>query len=181
MKNENKLVNHIAILALMLAMEIVLGQLTQIPLLSKQYNLGFLPVAVSAYFLGIPAAVTVAALGDLIGALLFPTGPYFPGFTITAALCGLVYGLFLKHSSLQLIWRVLLAVFCSLLLNWVLNSLWLSILYSSNGRSYFGWLAIRGTTYLIEFPLQVILIMISLKALEKLPPSLLHRFFGGKD
>ena len=39
-----------------------------------------------------------AALGDLAGALLFPTGAFFPGFTATAALTGLIYGLFLYKS-----------------------------------------------------------------------------------
>ena len=32
-------------------------------------------------------------LGDLIGAILFPSGPFWPGFTIVAGLCGLMYGL----------------------------------------------------------------------------------------
>ena len=31
-------------------------------------------------------------LGDLIGALLFPVGAYFPGFTLSSFLDGAIYG-----------------------------------------------------------------------------------------
>ena len=57
------------------------------------FRLYHLPLAAVWY----PSALC-AALGDLAGALLFPTGAFFPGFTATAALTGLIYGLFLYKS-----------------------------------------------------------------------------------
>lgn len=177
MNQTKTIVNRIAMLAFMLALEVVLDRMTQISLLDKQYNLGFLPIAVTAFAWGPTSAMIVAALGDVIGALLFPTGAFFPGFTVTAALCGLIYGVFLKHSNGYLLLRIAFAVICSLLLNWTLNSLWLSILYSSAGRSYTGWLALRSWSYLIEMPLQFVMISLVLKAIERMPAGMRRRFF----
>ncbi len=37
----------------------------------------------------------ITTLADLIGATLFPAGPFFAGFTLSAFLTGLIYGLIL--------------------------------------------------------------------------------------
>ena len=37
----------------------------------------------------------VGALSDILGYAVRPTGPYFPGFTVTAALSGVIFGLLL--------------------------------------------------------------------------------------
>ena len=70
------------------------------------------------------------ALADLLGALLFPIGAYFPGFTLTAFLTGLVFGLFLygKQSFPRVLGAVLLN---QLLLSLLLNTFWISVLYGS--------------------------------------------------
>ena len=39
----------------------------------------------------------------LVGALLFPTGAFFPGFTLTAACTGLLYGLCLYRRDRSLL------------------------------------------------------------------------------
>ncbi len=62
--------------------------------------------------------------------MLFPVGPYFPGFTLTAFLMGAVYGLFLYRR--QSIGRILGAVAVhQLALSLLLNTLWISLLYGS--------------------------------------------------
>jgi ECF transporter S component (folate family) len=72
----------------------------------------------------------VGALGDFIGAVLFPIGPYFPGFTLTAFLTGTVFGLFLHKR--QTILRILGAVAVNqLVLSLLLQTLWISLLYGS--------------------------------------------------
>ena len=72
--------------------------------------------------------MAVAGLGDLIGAIIKPFGPYFVGFTITNLIVGLIMGLFLrKNASLIKIGCgvILSKIICSL----VLNTIWVSILY----------------------------------------------------
>jgi O-antigen/teichoic acid export membrane protein len=59
------------------------------------------------------------------------------------------------------------AVVISMLINWLLNSLWLSILYSAGGRGYLGWAALRGPSYLVEAPANILLGYLLLKGLDK--------------
>ncbi len=81
--------------ALLAALEIVLSRFLSISAWNTKIGFAFVPVALAALLLGPLNAGIVAALADFLGALLFPVGPYFPGFTLTAFLMGLCYGVFL--------------------------------------------------------------------------------------
>ena len=117
-------------MAMLIALEIVLSRFLSISAWNTKIGFAFVPVALAAMLYGPLEAGVVAALADLLGAVLFPVGPYFPGFTLTALLSGLVYGLCL-HAS-QRFWRVLLAVALhQLVLSLLLNTLWISLLYGS--------------------------------------------------
>lgn len=157
-------IQFITITAMLVALQVILGNLLQVPFLDKQYNFGFQPILIAGALLGAPAAMLVGGLGDLIGAHLFPQGAYFPGFTLTNVLVGLCCGLVLYRRKPTL-WRVALAVVLSMLINWLLNSLWLSILYTS--RAYPAWLALRGPSYLVEAPANALLGYLMLKGLDK--------------
>ena len=117
-------------LGLLLAIEIVLSRFLSISAWNIKIGFSFVPIVLAAMLYGpIPAAL-VAALGDFLGALLFPIGPYFPGFTLTAFLTGLTFGLFLYRRG------NLLRAVCAVLiaqpgLSLLLNSLWISVLYGS--------------------------------------------------
>ena len=163
--------DKLTILALLTALQVVLGNLIQIPLLGKQFNFGYLPIVAAAALLGpVPAAV-VGGLGDFIGAHLFPAGAYFPGFTLTSAIVGLLYAIPLYKK--QPCWiRAAIAAVLGMIPNLFLNSLWLSMLYTS--KAYWGWVAARASSYLIEIPVQVVLIYLCLQGLSrmKLPASI---------
>ena len=159
-------IKFLTITAMLVALQVILGNLLQVPFLDKQYNFGFQPILIAGALLGAPAAMLVGGLGDFIGAHLFPQGAYVPGFTLTNILVGLCCGLVLHRRKLSLV-RVIIAVVVSMLINWLLNSVWLSILYSANGRGYFGWLALRGPSYLVEAPANILLGYLMLKALDK--------------
>ena len=168
-------VETITFTALLVALQVVLGNLLQVPLMEKQYNFGFLPIAVAGALMGAPSAMIVGGLGDLLGAHLFPQGSYFPGFTLTNVLVGLVCGLVLYHRKPSWL-RVIIAVAVSLVcINWPLNSFWLSMLYTSKG--FMGWLALRGPNYLVEVPANIVLVYLCLKGLSKvkLPASMALR------
>ena len=152
----------ITFVALLIAMQVVLGNLLQIPLPTKQFSLGFLPIAVAGAFFGIPAGVLVGGLGDLIGAHLFPAGAYFYGFTITNALVGLLYGLVLHGRKLTLV-RMSIAVLATLACNLFLNSYWLTYFVS---RSYGALLLSRAPTYLIDIPIAIVVLSLILPYLE---------------
>ena len=74
--------------------------------------------------------------------------------------------------------RVLIAIALATVLNLFLNSYWLSLLYTS--KAYWGWVAARASSYLVEAPLQVVVLFLCLKGLSrlKLPQSMR---LGGKE
>ncbi|MBQ2952619.1 MAG: folate family ECF transporter S component [Clostridia bacterium] len=152
--------------AMLTALQIVLANLLQIPLLGKQYSLWLLPIAAAGALLGPVPAMIVGALGDLIGANLFPQGAYFPGFTLTNALAGLVCGLVL-HRRRPHVLRVIIAVAVSLLIAWLLNSFWLSLLGFVPGRSFWAWAAVRAVNYPIELVVNVGLTFLTLVLLGR--------------
>ena len=74
----------ITALGLLVAVEIVLSRFCSINAWDLKIGFSFLPVAVAAMRLGPLEAAVVAAVSDFVGAVLFPIGAYFPGFTLTA-------------------------------------------------------------------------------------------------
>ena len=85
-------------LAALIALQVVLSRWLAINIPpALKFSFGFAAVVLAAYHYGIPGACTVAAVSDVIGAILFPVGEFFIGYTLTATLTGLIYGLFLYN------------------------------------------------------------------------------------
>lgn len=85
----------LALSALFICADVLLTRLLAINTPLMKIGFGFAAVALCALLYGPLWAALTAALGDLLGSILFPVGAYFPGFTLTAALTGLIFGLFL--------------------------------------------------------------------------------------
>lgn len=117
-------------LALLTAIEIILSRFLSISMWNVKIGFSFIPVVVAAILYGPLASGIVAALADFLGAILFPIGTYFPGFTLTSFLTGFVFGLFLyrKQSWPRYIAAIGINQF---ILSLFLNTLWISILYGS--------------------------------------------------
>ena len=73
----------IIIAALLLALFIILDRLITINLEFLAINLSLLPIMLAGMLLGWKYAALIGAHGDLIGAIFWPFGAYFPGFTIS--------------------------------------------------------------------------------------------------
>ena len=120
----------LVIMAVLIAVEIVLSRFLSISAWNTKIGFAFVPVVIAAVLLGPVYAGIVGAVADLLGAVLFPIGAYFPGFTLTAFLTGLVYGLFLHKE--QTVPRVIGAVAINQgILSLFLNTFWISVLYGS--------------------------------------------------
>ena len=117
-------------LALLTAMQVVLSRFLSFNTLSLKIGFAFLPVAVGAAVFGPLGGAIVGGLGDFLGAVLFPIGPYFPGFTLTTALSGVVFGLAIHRSRTPV--RIVAAVlFHQLVLSFLLNTFWIHLLYGT--------------------------------------------------
>ena len=156
-------VRTITLIGVLTALEIVLSRFCSINTWNLKIGFNFVPVALAGMILGpIPAAI-VAALGDFLGAILFPIGPYFPGFTLTAFLTGLVFGLLLhkKQTAPRIAAAVLVNQF---VLSFLLNSLWVSILYVS---PFVPLLATRIVQCAVLTPVQFIVLLLIAQILRR--------------
>lgn len=139
----------------------------KIPLsVESRVTLTFLPLAISGYLMGPVPTMVIAGASDILSCVFFPSGAYFPGFTFSSILTGLIFGVFLfnkKEDKIRMsaILAVLLVI---VFVNITLNTLWVSILYQ---KAFFVFLASRVIKNIIEFPLEVILILICVDALDR--------------
>lgn len=153
-------IKKIVLSAMLLAMLIILSRFISIETQFLVISFSFIPIMMSAIWLGPKYSMIISLLGDLIGAILFPFGQYFPGFTISAGISGLIYGIFLynkkEKSDKQFILMLIVSSFIVLgIVNIFINSLWLHILY---GKAYFIIISTRIIAQIIMLPIQVITI-----------------------
>lgn len=155
-------IKKIVLSALLLSVLIIFSRFISINTQILVIGISFIPIMMSAIWLGPKYSTIIALLGDFLGAILFPFGPYFPGFTLNAAITGLIYGLFLynnsqkEFSSKQLLIRLILSsIIVLLIVNIFITSFWLHLLY---GKAYFVLIASRVATQVIMLPIQVITI-----------------------
>ena len=144
----------ITTIGLLVAMEVVLSRFLSINAPSVKIGFAFVPCALCAVLFGLAPTVILEVLADLLGATLFPSGSFFPGFTLTAALRGLSYGLLLGKKQTPA--RILLVVlFNQLVLGLCVNTLWIAILY---GSSFTALLVTRLVQCLVLIPVEFVVI-----------------------
>lgn len=131
--------------ALLIALYVILNRFVTINTQIVTISFSLVTVMLAAVLLGPKYAAAVGALGDLIGALVFPFGPYFPGFTFSMGLAGLIYGLLLyknpnkEMSQKSFTVRVILSnVLVIAIASLLLDSLWISILYKKAFIAFVG-------------------------------------------
>jgi ECF transporter S component (folate family) len=164
-------------MAMLIALEVVLNRFCSINTQFLKLGFGFVPVVAAAYLFGPVSAAVVYGLADLVGANLFPIGPYHPGFTVCAAMMGAVYGIFLygKRADTPKIFlcAAAAATVNSVVFGLLLNTWWVSMLYDS--RSYLGYLVMRLPEYAVMIPLNVVLIPVILRVCREIEQYVLPK------
>ena len=166
---ELKKAKTLTVASLLVALGIIAGffklRITEI----LEIRFGTIPLAAAGAFFGPGVAAVVGVLSDLGGYVLMPTGPYFPGFTVSGAVTGIIFGLILgkKNNTDISIFRVTAAVIINtFIVNLIMNSIWLSILYGKRG--ILAVMSARLFKELVMIPINVVLIMAVLKPIAKL-------------
>ena len=97
--------------ALLLALEVILGTFFTINFAGiAKIGFGFLPIAMIAIMYGPLWAGTAYAIGDVLAWFIKPEGAYFPGFTLTCFLVGVVMGLFLYKKKITMAMIIILQI-----------------------------------------------------------------------
>jgi ECF transporter S component (folate family) len=143
-------------LSLLVAMDVLLTHI--IPVIQWdviRISFGFVPESFSSMLFGPWIGGLGAILGDLLGMVIAPKGPYFPGFTLSALLTGIIFGLFL-YKKPKTILGITMAVLCiTLFVDLGLNTYWLTIMY---GKGYFALLPGRIIRSAFMLPVQIVVI-----------------------
>ena len=144
------------ITAFMIALSVVLSKLVSINISFLRIGFGFLPIAILAILYGPVVAAVGYGLADLIGAWLFPTGAFFPGFTLSAVLTGLIFGFILYKKEVTIIRALIASALVCLGVNLLLNTWWLTFII---GKGFKVLLASRAVKEIVAIPVMALLIV----------------------
>lgn len=152
----DKNTGQLAVSALLIAADVVLTRLLALNTPVMKIGLGFAAVALSALLYGPWWAALTAAVGDLLGSLLFPTGAYFPGFTLTAACTGLIFGFCLYKRPPKWQYSLLAAALNTLLVSYLANTATICLI---TGNAWNVMLAARAVQLTVMLPTQALVLL----------------------
>ena len=168
----------IILTAILLAALIVLSRFLSIKTPILKISFAFIPTMLCAIWLGAKWTILL----NTLGATLFPTGPFFIGYTISTAIAGLIYGLLLykreenSYDDKQFIIRLIVStILVTGISNVGLNTLWISI---TTGKAFIVLLGTRIVKELIMIPIRVIVIF----SIEKMLRNTFNKYIrSGND
>lgn len=167
-QRKRRTMNHTAVLttsALLVAMSVILGWF-KVPVTNLiEIRFQMLPIAVGGMLFGPAVGGVMGAMEDILSYIIKPTGPFFPGFSISAAVGGVIFGLMLRKKASVL--RVFLTeVVYTAVVSICLNNIWLSVLY---GRAFLPVMIARLPQSLIMIPVNTVLLAAVLRTVGKIP------------
>lgn len=127
-----------------------------------QIRFGFIVLAVAGLYGGPMMGLVVGGIGDILSFIATggQGGTYFPGFTLSYALMGLLFGLIFFRTKIT-IPRVIAASVVDFLISVFMNSKWISIF---SGNSYGSMILLRLPKCSIMLVINAILLYICIKA-----------------
>ncbi|MCM8901019.1 folate family ECF transporter S component [Caldicoprobacter algeriensis] len=160
-------IRKMAYTGLLTAISIILtrffaGNVNILGVFALRLSFGEVPIMLSGILLGPVYGAACGALSDIIGYAISPVGgPYFPGFTLTAALTGLIPGLMARYYRNYWNWFfVIIIVTATAAVSVLLNTLWLSLMH---GKAYLALLLPRIIGKAILVPAYAIIIKMVIK------------------
>lgn len=158
-----KKIRVLCCLSMLIALGIVLDFTSGIYITPEiKITFSFLAIAVSGALLGAVPAMICGALIDLIMYVIKPAGAFFPGYTLSAVLTGLIFGVFLyKAEGKKIFVLAPVSKLCvNVFVNILLNTCWLKIF---TGKAYMVLMSARIVKNVAIWPIEsIILILIVL-------------------
>lgn len=154
----------IVVMGMLVAIEIVLSRFLSVNAWNLKIGFNFVPVVIAGMLFGPLYAGVVGALGDFLGAIMFPIGTYFPGFTVTALLMGAIWGFFL-HKEYNFPGILAAILINQIVLSQCLNTLWISILYGSDYTALF-------VSRIMQTVILIVVQFVTVFALSKVMPRI---------
>ena len=161
---ELKNIENLTMCAMLMALTIVISSFTIA--IGDYIKIGFSFIASElAYMLFGPVVGAIyGGAADILTYMIKPTGSYFFGFTLSAILGGVIYGIFLYKKPISF-WRILLVkAIVAVVINMLLGTYWLSLLY---GKGFLVLFPARAIKNLVMLPINSILFYSVAKMLEQ--------------
>ena len=140
---------------LLSAVAIILG-FFKIPVTQLiEIRFAMLPIALAGSLFGPVVGGIVGMIADVGGYIVKPTGPFFPGFTITSFISGVIFGIFLYRQKPGVQHILASQIVYTLVCGILLNSLWLSMLY---GNGFIPVLTARLVKEMVMIPINTLML-----------------------
>ncbi len=169
--NQLKDVRVLTTTALLVAIATVLG-FFKVPVSQLvELRFAFLPIAASGMLFGPFVGGVVGLLADVLGYLVKPTGPFFPGFTIATMVEGVIFGALLYKKKLTVPRVIVANLIETVAVSLIINTINLMILY---GNPFWVVLSAKLLKNAVMFPINTCLLYFVLKYLQKIPLPVLQ-------
>jgi ECF transporter S component (folate family) len=160
---EIKNVRCLTLTAMFGAISIILGSLVIMVGDILKIGFSFLPNEFVFYLFGPVVGAIYGAAMDILTFIVRPTGTFFFGFTVSAILTGILYGVVLYKKPLSMKRIIVANVIHVIFISILLNTYWLTILM---GQGFFAMLPLRALKALIMLPIESILLYTVIRGVE---------------
>lgn len=161
---ELKKIKTIVITALLMAIGIILGQFSIQISQSVKVGISFIATQMTATLFGPVVGALMGGATDILKFIIKPTGPFLIGYTLSAMLGPLIYGMMLYKKPITL-WRILLSkTVVAILINLLLGTFWS---YYYFGAAFLAGIPAKLLQQVIQVPIQSLIFYFVMTALKK--------------
>ncbi len=153
-------------LSMLIAVALVLNLFASVQITeSLRLGFGFIATAIMGMLYGPVCAGISAGIVDILQFFLKPSGEFFPGYTLTAMLSGILYGIFLYKNKYSLPRLIAVKSIINVILHLILNSYWLTFLY---GYAFWAKIPERVIKNIAMLPIEILILVILLPQIARI-------------
>lgn len=161
---ELKKLKTLVITALLIAIGIILGQFSIQLTETTKIGISFIATQMTANLFGPVVGGIMGGVADILKFIIKPTGPFLIGYTISAILGPVIYGVMLYKKPISF-WRILLSkVVVAIFINLLLGTFWS---YHYFGAAFWAAIPAKLIQQVIQVPVQSVIYYFVMKALKE--------------
>ena len=161
---ELKRLKTIVITALLIAVGIILGQFSVQITETTKIGISFIATQMTANLFGPVVGGIMGGVTDILKFIIKPTGGFLIGYTISAILGPMIYGIMLYKKPISF-WRIFLSkTVVAILINLLLGTFWS---YHYFGAAFWAAIPAKLLQQVIQVPIQSVIYYFVMVALKK--------------
>jgi len=157
---ELKSVRNLAIASFLITIKLIVDLFTIQLNQALHLSFEFLPFASLSMLFGPVVGAMSGGVSDIINYIMNPKGAFFPGFTISEMVSGIIYGIAFYKKEISVKRCIVAQIAVVVIVDILMNTFWLSLLY---GKGFFVSLPIRVVKNLVMLPINTAMMYFILK------------------